>query len=255
VPALSEDAWNLVQIKRKEEEAEEAAWAAQDEAGDAGVGYGQDEGEEEDEGQEYYGNEEEEEYEEELMREVGSLLVLEARVMFPCFSWRPNGRLEEQSRVPRHFVDCGESSDESHAFQHYERQIRQLQDEQGLDEDEAVELLMRQSRGEGRYDEPEEDGEEEQEDYERPRRPDSRIDGGGGGGLRPGEGSGDESAYTEEDGDSYSQSDRTLSQVTHLTVRSSSSCPTSCTARVEISRCDALSNREKRNPGASNLWE
>jgi hypothetical protein len=115
---------------------------------------------------------------------------------------------------------------------------------------------MRQSRGEGRYDE-EGDEEDEQEDYERTRRPDSRIDGGGGGGLRPGEGSGDESAYTEEEGDSYSQSDRTLSQVTHLTVRSPSSCPTSCTvtARVEISRCDALSNREERNPGASSLFE
>lgn len=83
---------------------------------------------------------------------------------------------------------------------------------------------MRQSRGEGRYEE-EDDEEEEEGDYEMPRRPESRIDGEGGGGFRPGEGSGDESAYTEEEGDSYSQSDRTLSQVTHHTVRDPSSCP------------------------------
>jgi hypothetical protein len=108
VPALSEDAWNLVQIKRKEEEAEEAAWAAQDEAaaaGDAGVGYGQDDGEEEDEGQGYYGNEEEEEeYEEELMREVGSLLVL-SRDVFLLFlaPKRPFGRIT-CARSPR-FVE------------------------------------------------------------------------------------------------------------------------------------------------------
>lgn len=106
MPALSEDAWNLVQIKRKEEEAEEAAWAAQDEAaavGDADVGYGHDDDdddyeEEEEEGQEYYGNEEEEEYEEELMRQVGPLLVLALDISC-SFYWHLNDHLDV-SRVP-----------------------------------------------------------------------------------------------------------------------------------------------------------
>ena len=103
VPALSEDAWNLVQIKRKEEEAEEAAWAAQDEAaaaavGDADVRYGHDDGDEEEEGREYYGNEEEEEYEEELMRQVGPLLVLALDISC-SFYWHLNDHLDV-SRVP-----------------------------------------------------------------------------------------------------------------------------------------------------------